>query len=323
MSVSPQRRLPAPRVSVVIPTYNRARYVAEALESVFAQTFKDYEVIIVDDGSTDNTQTALQPYMERIRYVRQENRGLAAARNRGVREVRGEFVAFLDSDDCWEPRMLEEVLKTFEKHPDVGAVFVAEREMDEQGNLLKRVHTKRSPGLFFTPESMVSKDTGVGCGRPPVVRRKWLDALGGFDESMRSAVDCEMWIRYSFHVPMVLQPEPFVRRRVHEGHLSGDRGVNAEHWLRILEKLKRERPEFVREHPWLYRRAVGKENLRLGRELLAKGSGDREHLRQAQRALGKAIRSYPFFLRAYFYLAWSHLFPSSYGTWRKWERKRT
>jgi glycosyltransferase involved in cell wall biosynthesis len=261
--------------------------------------------------------------MERIRYVRQENRGLAAARNRGVREARGEFVAFLDSDDSWEPRMLEGVLETFKRHPDVGAVFVAEREMDEQGRLLKRVHTKRSPGLFFTPESMVSKDTGVGCGRPPVVRRKRLDALGGFDESMRSAVDCEMWIRYSFHVPMVLHPEPLVRRRVHGGHLSGDRGVDAEDWLRILGKLEREHPEFVREHPWVYRRAVGKENLRLGRERLAEVPQHPERLAEARRALWKSIRAYPFFLRAYCYLAWSRLFPSSYGIWRKWERKRT
>jgi glycosyltransferase involved in cell wall biosynthesis len=309
-----------PTVSVIIPTYNRARYVVEAVESVFAQTFKDYEVIVVDDGSTDNTKQVLEPYRGRIRYVRQENRGLAAARNRGVREARGELVAFLDSDDCWEPRMLEGILKTFEKHPDVGAVFVAEREMDKDGQPRERVHTKRSPGLFFTPESMVSKDTGVGCGRPPVVRKKWLDALGGFDESMRSAVDCEMWIRYSFHVPMILHPEPLVRRRVHEGHLSGDRGVNAEHWLRILEKLKREHPEFAREHPWIYRRAVGKENLRLGRERLAEVPQHPERLAEARRVLRQSIRVYPFFLRAYLYLVWSWLSPSSYGAWRKWER---
>ena len=102
-----------PSVSVVIPTYNVAPYIAETLNSVFAQTFSDFEVIVVDDGSPDGEELerALGPYLERVRYMRQENRGAGAARNHGVREARGEFIAFLDSDDLWMPEYLEEQVR--------------------------------------------------------------------------------------------------------------------------------------------------------------------------------------------------------------------
>ncbi len=313
--------MPSPRVSVVIPTYNRARYLVEAIESVLTQTLADREVIVVDDGSTDDTPAVIAPYLDRVRFLRQENRGLAAARNAGIREARGEFVAFLDSDDRFDPRMLEAVLGTFGEHPEAGAVCVAEREMDEEGRPRQRVHTKRSPGIFFTTASLLSRDTGVGCGRPPVARRSLLETLGGFDETMRSAVDCEMWIRASLGAVLVLQPEPLVLRRVHGGHLSGDRGQNARHWLLILDWLAREHPEFLREHRWVYRRAAGKENLRLGRELLARSAREPGCLPEARRALRRSIGFYPFFIRAYLYLAWGYLFPSSYGPWRRWERR--
>jgi len=312
----------SPEVSIVIPTYNRARYVREAVESALSQTFRDLEVIVVDDGSTDGTRGALGSLIDRVRYFRQENRGLAAARNTGIARARGRYVAFLDSDDRLEPRMVDEVLRTFREHPDAGAVFVAEREVDEDGRPTGRLHTKRTPGVRFSTAGMLSRDTGVGCGRPPVVRREWLEQLGGFDESFPSAVDCEMWIRYSFRVPMVLNPEPLVLRRTHPGHLSGDRALNARQWLRILDRLRREHPECVRAHPRVYRRALGKENLRLGRELLGRATGSPPTLAEARRALGRAVRAWPWFLRAWVYLAWAWTFPSTYGPWRRWERRR-
>src|SRR5215212_5269413 len=102
-----------PSVSVVIPAYNVAPYIPETLNSVFAQTFTEFEVIVVDDGSPDGEELerALKPYLDRVRYVRQENRGAGAARNRGVREARGEFIAFLDSDDLWMPEYLEKQVR--------------------------------------------------------------------------------------------------------------------------------------------------------------------------------------------------------------------
>ena len=96
-----------PKVSVVIPTYNSSQFIVETLESVFAQTYKDYEIIVVDDGSTDNTKEVLQPYTSRIKYIYKENGGPASARNVGIKSAQGEYIAFLDSDDRWLPEKLE------------------------------------------------------------------------------------------------------------------------------------------------------------------------------------------------------------------------
>ncbi len=108
-----------PIVSVIIPTYNRAPYVTEALDSVLAQTFTDYEIIVIDDGSTDNTKEVLQPYFPQIRYFFQENQGVSAARNVGIREAKGEWLAFLDSDDVWLPKKLEIQFKDIHRYKDI------------------------------------------------------------------------------------------------------------------------------------------------------------------------------------------------------------
>jgi glycosyltransferase involved in cell wall biosynthesis len=308
-----------PVFSVIIPTFNRAALVTEAVRSVLQQTFGDFEIVVVDDGSSDDTREALRPYAGRIRYVHQENAGVAAARNRGIAESRGEYLAFLDSDDLFAPRMLEQARCTFEDHPEAGAVFTAEIEMDAQGRP-RRVITKRTRGDFFTPAGMIGRDTHIGSGRPGVVRRRWVQKLGGYDESLRCAVDCDLWIRYSFHMPMVLQPEPLVFRRLHSSNLASNLLQDAKDWLRILEKVARDHPEFIREHPRVYRRALAKNYLRLGRELLA-ADHEPESRREARQALRRAARFRPVQSRVYVYLGCSYLvFPVAFQRWRAWER---
>ncbi len=108
-----------PAVSVIIPTYNRARYVTEAIESVLAQTFTDYEILVIDDGSTDSTKALLQPYLSKIIYIHQENRGVSAARNKGLKAAKGEWIAFLDSDDIWLPKKLEIQFEDIQHHDNI------------------------------------------------------------------------------------------------------------------------------------------------------------------------------------------------------------
>jgi glycosyltransferase involved in cell wall biosynthesis len=309
----------APAVSVIIPTFNRASLVTQAVESVLAQTVRDFEIIVVDDGSTDGTVQALEPYLSEIRYIRQANRGIAGARNRGIEEARGEFLAFLDSDDRFEPRMLEVVLETFKQYPAAGSVATAEREIDSWNRRGTRVFTKRSAGAYFSPETLVGTDTRIGCGRPAVVRRRWVEQLGGFDEEIRCAVDCDLWIRYSFHMPIVLQPEPLVLRRTHGANLSRNRKQDALDWLRILEKLADDHPDFVEKHEGTYRRALAKNYLRYGRELLAEEDLDTAKLGEARRALRRACELAPFRARAHVYFLWSYLAPSTYQRFRRWE----
>lgn len=113
-----------PRVSVIIPTYNRAEYVTQAIDSVLAQTYTDYEIIVVDDGSADNTKEVLLPYMDRIRYIYQENAGVSAARNTGIKAAKGDWITFLDSDDEWLPGKLAVQIRAVERHPQLVAHMV-------------------------------------------------------------------------------------------------------------------------------------------------------------------------------------------------------
>lgn len=310
----------APVFSVVIPTFNRAGLVSQAVLSVLEQTFADHEVVVVDDGSTDGTREALNPYIDRIRYVHQENAGVAAARNRGIAESRGEYLAFLDSDDLFAPKMLEQARRTFERHPEVGAVFTAEIELDAQERP-RRVVTKKTHGEFFTPAGMIGTDTRVGSGRPGIVRRRWVEKLGGFDESLGCAVDCDLWIRYSFHMPMVLQPEPLVLRRWHSSNLVSNLRQDAEDWIRILEKVAHDHPEFVREHPRVFHKALAMNYVRYGRELMA-AEPEPGSYRQARQALHRAARIRPLQVRAYSYLGVSYLIPpSAFRRWRSWARR--
>ncbi len=127
-----------PLISAVIPTYNYGHFVTAAVRNVLAQTYRNLEVIVVDDGSKDNTRERLAPYLDRIRYVYQENQGPSAARNTGIRSATGEWVALLDSDDLWHPRKLELQVKYLQAHPEVG-LLGSDRVYDLHGDW-PRVH---------------------------------------------------------------------------------------------------------------------------------------------------------------------------------------
>jgi glycosyltransferase involved in cell wall biosynthesis len=312
-----------PLVSIVIPSYNREDLVAAAVDSALAQTHVPCEVIVVDDGSKDRTPEILAPYAGRITSIRQENRGLAGARNTGIRASTGELVGFLDSDDLWEPRLVEAALGVFAQHPDAGAVFLAEREIDVAGRIDPAVHGKRTPGIWFTPEGMIGRDTGVGSGRPPIVRRAMLEAHGPYDESFGNyATDSEIWVRHSFHYPMAMLAEPLVLRRVHPGNVSVSFEKDAAMWLRLLDNVERDHPEFAASHDALMRRTRAKQHLRIGRDLLVRSAGDRALLPQARDQLRRALRLWPRFHRAWTYLAWTYLAPSTYAAFRAAELRR-
>lgn len=313
----------APLVSIVIPTYNRDDLVAAAVESCLSQSHPRCETIVVDDGSTDRTGEVLSRFAGRIVAIRQENKGLAGARNTGLRAAQGEFVGFLDSDDMWQPPLVARALALFAARPDVGAVCLAEQEIDLGGRLLGRTHGKRTPGDDFTAEGLIGRDTGVGSGRPPIARRALLLEHGGFDESFRNyAVDSEMWIRYAFITTMTILREPLVLRRVHPGNVSGDLAKDAIFWLKIMDRLEANQTEFVLRHARLIRRTRGKQHLRIGREYLARSAADAALLPEARRHLRTAVRLWPRFHRAWAYLAWSYLAPGTYASVRRAEMKR-
>lgn len=183
-----------PKVSVIIPTFNRAYCLHEAIDSVLVQTFQDFELIVVDDGSSDNTLEVVRGYGPKIKCIYQENKGLSSARNRGIKEASGEFVAFLDSDDIWLPEKLNRQIDIFQKENIIGLVSTRAEVIDEQGNSLgiykpKKFTSSDLSGLLNAYFVVISS---------VMVRRSALDSLDYyFDESLKSAEDFDFCLRLS------------------------------------------------------------------------------------------------------------------------------
>jgi glycosyltransferase involved in cell wall biosynthesis len=181
-----------PLVSVVIPAFNCDRYIVQAIESVFSQTYSNVEIIVVDDGSTDQTQHTLKPYLDRIRYIHQQNQGVSAARNRGIEKASGEFIAFLDADDFFLPDKLADQVACFEAKPSLGVVSTGWYMVDEQG---KEIIAEHKPWLGLPHLNL---ETWL-LWRPVLpsalmLRRKWLET-NQFDTRLRYAEDAELLIR--------------------------------------------------------------------------------------------------------------------------------
>jgi glycosyltransferase involved in cell wall biosynthesis len=307
-----------PAASVVIPTWNGERFLGETLASVFAQTFGDYEVVVVDDGSTDGTRSVLEPHLDRIRYCFQANAGQSSARNRGAELARGELLAFLDHDDLWEPTYLEETVACLRAHPRAGLVATGFRFLDPMSRPLARVRLKRSPGTRYTPRSRREGD--VGTIHNPVVRRDVFLASGGYDTTICGPEDCDLWLRLSFVTEMRHLPRPLLLYRTHEKNYSKHRLENAREWLRVLDKFERSHPAFAREHARLLRRNRAKQQRRVGRELLAREGGGRRSRLEARRALWRSLRHDPARPRTYFYAALTFV-PGIGRLFARWRRR--
>lgn len=209
-----------PTVSVVIPTYNRSEFLYEAINSVFHQTYQDFEVIVVDDGSTDNTESIISKFDGRVRYFKQANSGSAVARNRGILNSRGNFIAFLDSDDLWYPQKLEKQIKVFEKHPDVGLVFCD----CSRGNSMSFPAPKR--GYFSNVNFSQGNLFPLLCKMNPVwtpsviCRYEVFNYSGLMDHTLRRAQDIDLWIRIASITNAFFLREVLVHVREHKERIS-------------------------------------------------------------------------------------------------------
>lgn len=279
-----------PTVSVIIPTYNRARYLADGVGSVTAQDYNDCEIIVVDDGSTDGTQAAdLGPA---VRYVRQENRGPAAARNHGIRLSRGRYIAFLDSDDLFLPGKLTAQVRCFEERPETGLVYTGCRLIDDDGRPLAERYGARLFGWVY-PDLVFGE-----CLPTPsvMVRRDVLDRVGVFEESMRWAEDLDLWRRVARHYPIVALKEEFVAVRRHRENARFDPVPVTEGILALIDRARVQDPEldeaFFRRGAAALCYAYANKSLRCARDTSRGEAGLLAHARRmSRRALEHRPRS--------------------------------
>jgi glycosyltransferase involved in cell wall biosynthesis len=198
-------------VSAVIPTYNYARFVGRAIDSVLAQSHAPIECIVVDDGSTDDTPGVLARYGDRIRAIRQVNRGLSAARNAGIGAARGEYVALLDADDVWKPAKIARQLEVLERDPDLGAVGCGLELTGETAAPRAVAVRPFTPDLPARLRRVAVRDFWVeGSGSGALVPRRVFEAVGLFDEELRGAEDWDMWLRIAARFRIANVPEILV-----------------------------------------------------------------------------------------------------------------
>jgi glycosyltransferase involved in cell wall biosynthesis len=224
-----------PRVSVVITCYNYARYLAQSIESVLSQTYQDYEIIVVNDGSTDDTDEVVSGYLSdsRIQYISQANMGQAGAKNAGIERSTGECVAFLDADDFWHKDKLEKQLPLL-SNEKVGVVYTVAQHVDEIGRHVNSKPTRK----YLRPKSgFVYKDLLFDNFVPfssSIVRKRCLEVCGLFDETLSMGIDWDLWLRISPRYEFCYVDEALLFYRV--GH-TGQMSKNIEERQRCSDRI--------------------------------------------------------------------------------------
>jgi len=211
------------KISVILPTFNGASrgYLKEAIESVLLQTYPDFELIIINDGSTDNTDGLCRKYADKpcVRYISQENKGLAAARNAGIKHSKGEYICLLDDDDLWLKDKLQQQIGFFMDSNDasLGMVYCAAELIDDNGNIFNVRYKDIGDDAY---RKLLLEGNIISCPSSVMIKRDVLDRVGVFDEEMKSAEDLELWLRISRQYRIRSIPQYLVKYRVHANSIT-------------------------------------------------------------------------------------------------------
>lgn len=271
MSIAlPREQDAIPAVSVIIPTYNRATLLYDAINSVFAQSYTNFELIVVDDGSTDNTDAIIKAFKEeRLIYVRQENKGRSAARNKALALARGRYIAFLDSDDLYLPDKLKRQVSYMDAHPKIGMLYTSAQCIDEHGEQLKgHVYLACAEGdiykdiAFFRPLTITLPTV--------MVRREVFVNVGFFDDELHRFEDTDMWRRIAKKYMVGIISEPTCLLRTHQDN-----------------SLESQQPEIIMKHIDQYITKVFREDRDKGAFFLRTGAS------RLYEYYGKAFLSIP------------------------------
>ena len=291
-----------PLISVVIPVYNVEKYIEEALTSVLNQTYQNIEIIVVDDESPDKSIPKIEQQFHdpRIRIIKQKNRGLAGARNTGIRSANGEYVAFLDSDDFWQAKKLERHVQLMQAYPDCGISFCSSLFVDEESEPLGRLQAPKKKKNYLAKDIFCRNP--IGNGSVPVIRKGVLDQIGFysknktsndtpylqyFDESLRQSEDVECWTRIALLTGTQFHyiDSPLTNYRLNNESLSSDVEQQFKTWSALLVKLEGYAPVFARKYSHI---AKAFQYRYLARRCVFQGQG-----KLAVKFMWKAIRTSP------------------------------
>lgn len=277
-----------PTISVVIPAYNAEHTILETIASVQQQTFSDFELIVINDGSTDRTLELLQNVEdERLKIFSYENGGLSVARNRGITHATGEFIAFLDADDLWTPDKLELQLTALQQHSEAGIAYSWTNYVDEQGKLLDTgVH------LFFEGDVQAELlvNNFIASGSNPLIRRRAIESVGEFDPTCAGCADWDYWLRLSAKWSFVVVPKHQILYRQSSSSMSSKVKLMEEAGFRVVEKAFQAAPPELqalknRSLAWIYQYCA--------QQYLQRSTNNIDGINQAGQKLWMAIRLYP------------------------------
>ena len=233
------------KVSIIIPVYNGEKYIREAVDSALNQTYKDFEIIVIDDGSKDNTPNILENYDNKIRWKSQKNKGQAFAINEGINMAKGKYIAYLDADDVCLPERFENQVKYLDEHSNVGLVYSDRYQINENGIIQRVIKSQPHDNFVLLQNNYIPRSAVMH-------KRECLNEVGLFDESITGDDDWDMWIRISEKFEMGYIGKPLVKYRVHKENISLIRPKRLDYWrytkMKGLEKTyeRRERPFWLK-----------------------------------------------------------------------------
>ncbi len=276
-----------PKVSVIIPTYNRAHLIDKTIKSVLNQTYQDYEIIVVDNASTDNTKEAVKGFNNfKIRYIYCcDNRGSSVARNIGIRASHGEYIALLDSDDEWLPEKLDRQVEVLQNEsPEVGVVYSDVLCIDENSkNMNRKLRNPKKEGYIY--EDLLGGNC-VGTPSTLLIKKECFHRVGLFDDLLKAHEDWDMWIRIVKYYRFFFVEVPLVKYRLHSNRISENRELKIIASNSVLAKYANELKKRRGVHSKIYFN-IGNIFCHIGKT------------KEGQRYLLRAISLYPFYIRYY------------------------
>jgi glycosyltransferase involved in cell wall biosynthesis len=280
-------------VSIITPAFNSEKYIAEAIESVLKQTFTDYEMIVVDDGSTDDTKSIVKKYekLSKVKYLWQENGGPSKARNLGIRASSGRYCAFLDSDDVMNPNRLDMQVRELEADSIYGMAYSDLETFNEKGVVYKskREFCKPYNGIILDKlliNNFITTSTVM-------VRRTCFDVVENFDESLMLSEDYKMWLSIAQRFPIRYIELPLIRYRYHQNSLSINKVKSNLSSYKVMMKFWKENSIYKKKKPLLYRICQGEQLAAIGKSLFDIGKK-----RESLILIKRALKYYPFSVSA-------------------------